>query len=570
MRILIKAILGQILTVCANLLAMCLLASIAMVLSPFTTKYSMFVHIANQPLIDQLRMAFTSFTKKRYMIGQTGRKPLSSCLGVLMLAAIGLIFMFISTAVYQSSHTELKNTLGTSPSLLDSSNMTTKNKYGDNGNVAYPVVGDSFLGPKPDPKTDFPVAVLPTDYWTTNIANTTQTKTQFSGNISVSLSDTNWISIPGHDSVTTTVLMSIDGITAEDLPSASPGTVSLQILDDSSPALFSLPAVSEANGLAMQNTYAFAVAGLYTLDYVQFSLVKFDSQIWTEADNLNQYYAYLAEQNSFTNENGTSLFNYTYQYENKTTYDKDTLESDLQAGGTTAVKYSLIGLRNTTAKTDTFESYALTKRSVYRESSVKSTNNTINLVEYHYQVQITRFAKPSALQDAYKVKYTGGTHSNGGAPLPITPMFTTSQKDFINMASLTGTAKIYAAFTPETYVDIFPTIILLAVFGGLTLIFTLIAYSWNFKRFANKAYSMPLEALNYLLYNPGNALIPLFQKVRRADLSMVDGYDPTTGYNHLGLVAPDDAERISRAEPDVPYGITYKTPSGMLESEAYA
>ena len=531
----------------------------------------MFVHLTHQPFIEQVRMAFTSFTKKRYMIGQVGRKPLGSCLGMFLLAWVGLVATFISTAVYQSSHSELKNTPVASPDVLNTTNMEVKNKYGSNGNVQYPVIGDSYLGPKPESHTNFPQSVLPTEYWNNDIAHSSQTETQFSGNISVSLSDLNWISISDNNSVTTTVIMSIDGITAEALPASSPGTVSVQILDDGSPALFDIPMVSQSSsGLSMQNTYAFAVAGLYTLDYVQFTLLKFDSQIWSDSDNLDQYYQYLDEQKPFSNENGTSMFNYTYEYTNKTTYDKSTLESDLQAGGDTTVKYALLGLRNTTAETDLFQSYALTKRSVYRESSVTSVNNTINLVEYHYQVQITRYSKPTDLLDKFRVKYTGGTHSDSGAPLPVTPMFTTSQDDFINMASLTGTQKIYTTFTPETYVDIFPTIILLAVYGGLIIILTVLSYSWNFKRFQNKSYALTLESLNFLLYNPGNALIPLFQKVRRADLSMVDGYDPTTGYNHLGLVAPDDALRIAKPEPDVPYGLIYKTPSGMLEAEAYA
>lgn len=569
MQILIRAVLAQILTVVANILALCLVSAIAMILSPFSTKYSMFVHLANQPFIDQLRMAFTSFTKKRYMIGQDGRKPIGSWLGMMFLAFTGLVVTFISTAVYQASHMELKNTENAAPALLDSTNMVVKDRYGNNDLIKYPVIGDAYLGPKNAPGSGFPEAVLPTEFWNNDIGHSVQTESQFSGNVSVSLGDANWLSITGNNGITTTVLMSIDGITAESLPSASPGTINLQILDNGSPALFTAPMVSQPQGLAQQNTYAFAVAGLHTLDYVQFSLIKFDSQVWSQGDNLDLYYQYLSDQNSFTNENGTSMFNYTYNYDNKQTYDKDNLESDMQQTGDNEVKYSLIGLRNTTAKTDLFQSYALTKRSVYRESSVKSVNNTINLVEFHYQVQITRYSRPAALQDTFKVRYTGGKHSGAGVTLPLTPMFTTSQLDFVNMASLTATDRIYASFTPETYIDILPLIILMAVYGGLTIILSLCSYSWNFKRFANKAYSLPLESLNYLLYNPGTALIPLFQKVRRAELAMVDGYDPTTGYNHVGLVSPDDAARIARAEPDVPYGLIYKSPSGMLDPQHY-
>lgn len=574
MQILIRIVLGQVLTVCGTILAMCLLGALAMALSPFTTKYSMFVHLANQPFLEQVRMAFTSFTKKRYMIGQTGRKPLGSCLGMLLLAAIGLVSMFVSTAVFQSSHTELKNTPTFSPALLSLDNIDRKTSDGVNGNVAFPVLGDSHLGPQPAKDTNFPITVLPTDYWNHAIVqNSSVTTPQFSGNVSVTLSDPNWSAISADDdkTVTTTVMMSIDGVTAEDLPSSKPGTVNMQLLDGGSPALMDLPVVSEANqGVTTQNTYAFAIAGIYTLDYVQFSLIKFDAQSWPEKSNLESYYDYLAQQQSWTSENGTDMFNYTYDYSTKETYDKDTLESDMQQTGDHEVKYSLIALRNTTGDKDLFHSYALTKRSVHRESSVKSTNNTINLVEYHYQVQITRYPYSSNLQDNVKVHYTGGKHtSNGGIALPITPMFSTAQKDFVNMASLTNTPRIYTAVQPETYIDIFPTVILLAVYAVLILMLTVLAYAWNFHRCANKAYSMPLESLNYLLYNPGNALVPLFQKVRRAELAMVDGYDPTTGYNHLGLVGPDDAARISYAEPDVPYGIMYKTPSGMLETESY-
>lgn len=571
MQILIRAVLGQILTVVANILVLCLLSTLAMAISPFSTKYSIFTHLTHQPVIEQFRIAFNSFTKKRYMIGQTGRKPLGSCLGMFLLAATGLVFTFISTAVFQASHSELKNTPGTAPALLNTTGMEVKNKYGSNGNVKYPVIGDAYLGPKSQENSNFPISVLSTDLWSNNIAHSSQTDSEFYGNVSVTLSDTNWLSINSTGNVTTTVTMSLDGITAEDLPSASPGTISVDVLDGDSPVLFDIPAVSLSSGNSMQNTYAFAVAGLYTLDYVQFTLVKFDSQVWEDADNLDEYYQYLAEQDAFTSENGTSLFNYTYNYTSMDSYDNTTLQSDMQAGNDTSVRYSLIGLRNTTAKTDIFQSYALTKRSVYRESSVKSTNNTINLVEYHYQIQIDRYSDPTALQKEFKVKYTGGSHGSDGLAIPVTPMFTTSNMDFINMASLTNNKGFYASYSPETYVDIFPLIMLMAVYVALILILSILSLSWNIKRFANKSYSMTLESLNYLLYNPGNALIPLFQKVRHAELAMVDGYDPTTGYNHLGLVAPIDANRIARAEPDVPYGVIYKTSSrsGMLEPENY-
>ncbi|CDO53629.1 hypothetical protein DV495_003788 [Geotrichum candidum] len=567
MQILMRAVLGQILTVVANILMVCLLAALAMVISPFTTKYSFYLHLANQPLLEQLRMAFNSFTKRRYMIGQTGRKPLGSCLGMFLIALFGLITVFISTAVYQTSHTELRNTSNGAARLISTDNMPTRNKYGDNGNVKYPVISDQFLGSNTTSTfaNGFPQDVMTTEFWNNDIAHSTQTKSEFSGNVSVSLSDLNWLSIKGSDGVTTTVLMSLDGITAESLPNSTPGTLSVQLLDNGLPALFDVPVVSQSTG----NKYAFAVAGVYTLDYVQFDLLKFESKVWTNGENLESYYEFLAEQAPFTNENGTDLFNHTYDYSNKNTYDKSDLESDLQKTGDNTVKYSLIGMRNLTKETDLFQSYALTKRSVYRESSITSANNTINLVEMHYQVQITKYSKPAQLQDEFKVRYTAGTHSDGGAALPVTPVFTTLQSDFVNMASLTGNDKIADLFTPETYIDIFPTIIVIIVYGAVTFLATIIALAWNFKRYANKAYSFPLELINFLLYNPGMALMPVFQKVRRAKLSMVDGYDPSAGYNHLGLVDPEDALRITRDEPDVPYGLIYKTPTSMLDAGAY-
>lgn len=566
MQILIRAVLGQTLTVVANILMVSQLSALAMVISPLTTKYSFYLHLINQPLLEQLRMAFNSFTKRRYMIGQTGRKPLGSCLGMFLIALFGLVTIFISTAVYQTSHTELKNTSNGAPLLISTDNMPTSDKYGDNGNVKYPIISDKFLGNQAiNLHNGFPQGVMPTDFWNNDIAHSTQTKSEFSGNVSVSLNDLNWLSIPGNNGVTTTVRMSLDGITAESLPNSMLGTLSVQLLDNGRPALFDVPIISQSSG----NKYAFAVAGIHTLDYVQFDLVKFESKVWENAENLDNYYAFLDEQSPFTNENGTELFNNTYDYSNKKSYDKGDLDSDIQKTGDHTVKYSLIAMRNLTKESDSFQSYALTKRSVYRESSVTSVNNTINLVEMHYQVQITKYSSPGQLQDEFKVRYTAGTHSNGGAALPLTPVFSTTQPDFVNMASLLGNNKVFDAFTPETYIDIFPTIIVIIVYGGITLLATIVASAWNFRRYANKAYSLPLELINFLLYNPGTALMPVFQKIRRASLSMVDGYDPSAGYNHLGLVAPEDALRITRDEPDVPYGLIYKTPSGMLEAGAY-
>lgn len=562
MAVLIRAVLGQILTVVANVLVFCLLSCFAMIISPFTTKYSFLAHVSHQPLSDQILMAFTGFSKKRHMIGQEGgKRPILSSLVFISLAFAGLVFTFLSTIVYQVSHTELRNSVTVNPELISPSLMEVRDYYGTNTDVQYPMLKDSFLGPVPLSDSRITRSVLPSKFWNKNIAIRTLSKSQFSGNVYISLSDANWMSIDTGNNVTTSVSMTIDGVTAQDLPVTKPGKVSVQVIENSLPAVFEIPVISEPTSLREDNTYVFVVDGVDTMDYVQFSLLKFDSQKWEKEDNLQQYYEYLDQQKSFVNENGTQLFNYTYDYSTMTTYDKNTLETDMQAGGEDTVKYALISVRNTTSENDLFQTFAITKRSAYRQNSIDTEFGTISLVEYHYLMQITRFSKAHTLKKAYKVKYTGGSYSTNGLAIPVTPNFKSANADYINMATLTGMKSIYQAYLPETYMDMVPTISLLCIYAGLIIGMAIFAIFWNANHFKNRAYSIPLEMLNYLFYNPGNTLHPLLQKLCSIELSMVDGFDPQLGYNHLGLLSVDDSNRITHPEPDVPFGQIFKKPS---------
>lgn len=549
----IKAVYGQILTVVANILVLCLINSFAMLLTPFSTKFAFLTHLVNQPLLEQIRMGFTGFTKKRYMIGQDGRRPILSMLSMSLLAVIGLVFFFISTIVYQTSDTKLMRT----PSLLPPDLIIDENiPKVSNGITTYPTIEDKYLGAQTGNEN-----IQPGKQWLEKTKYFVSSESQWNGEASVFLNDLNWMQIESNGiDFKTTVSMSIDGISVEELSSTSPGTVNIQVLDKGSPALFDVPSVSTAMGQA----YAFAVEGKNTLDYLNFELVAFDSQKWTNDDNLMQYYSYV---DAHTNKTGKLLLNNTYDYSNNKPWDKDSLQGDLESAEN-EVKYSMISVQNQTAEEDNFQTYFLSKRSVRRQDKIKTQNGTIELLEYDYIVRITRYEKTS-LNDNYKVKYNNG-NGGEGVLIPVTPVFRTSQPAYINLASLIGSKRLIADYVLETYIDILPLIVLICVYGGLTLIFTLFAYAYNFRRIRNKAYSVPLETLNFLLYSPGNALMPLFQKVNHAEFSMVDGFDPSTGYNHLGLVPPEDADRISRREPDVPYGLVYKTPQGMLDASPYS
>lgn len=546
----IKAIYGQAITVAANVLVLSLLNAIAMVLTPFSTKYAFYAHVMNQPLLEQLRMGFTSFTKKRYMIGQDGRRPLGSFLGTTGLAVIGLVFFFISTIVYQTSDTSLRRTADASPALKGATDMPTSS----NSQIRYPLISDNYLGP-----VSSNGQLQETSLWIQNTAHAVQTESQFSGNVSAYLNDPNWMSVSdsnGND-FSTTIYMSIDGITANSLASTTPVTITAQVLDSGSPAIFEIPLTSSGLG----TSYAVAIAGKYTLDYIHFELATFDAETFSNNDCLDRYYEFAT---AHTSDNGTLVLNNTYNYSSKASYSQENIESDL-SGGSVDVKYAMVSIQNQTSSNDTYQSYFLSKRAVHRQTTIATQNGTIDVVQYDYNVRIVRYAK-SALDSNYRAVYTSGSNKDG-INLPITSFFRTSNDDYINVASFVDTKGLYSQFVYETYIDILPSVILIAVYGAITLLLTLAAYTYNFRRVRNKAFSVPLETLNFVMYTPGRVLFPLLQKIRRAEFSMVDGFDPSTGYNHMGLVSLEDAEHITRREPDVPYGLVHKTPQGMLESQ---
>lgn len=547
----LKVIYGQILTVIANVLVLCLVSSFSMVISPLTTKYAFFTHLVNQPLSEQLRMSVTSFTKRRYMIGQDGRRPIGSFLGMICIAFIGLVFFFLSTIVFQSSDTSLRRAVTGKPQLIDTSSIPTQTST----DTTYPLISDSFLGNVPVAEG---VSIQASPEFTKYTAPSAQSQTEFSGNASVFLDNANWISITDGDFVTT-VSMEINGITADELSSTSPGTVDLLVLDNGSPSVFDDPTTSSTIG----SGYAFAVEGKFTLDYLYFELTSFDVATYSDADCLQEYYDFVT---SHTVNNGTLILNNTYDYNNSQSLNKDTLESNF-AKASDEVRYSSISVQNQTLKTDTFQTYFITKRSAVRQSLVQTQYGNIQVVEYDYTLRITTYDKKT-LDSAFKTVFTANKANYG---LPVTPLFRTNNPDFLNIAALANNDGLYQLFKYETYINILPTVVLIGVFGGLALIFTLISEAYNFRRFRNKAYSIPLESLNYLLYQPSKVLFPLFQKVRKAEFSMVDGYDPATGYNHIGLVPPEDANGVTRREPDVPYGLVYKTnKNGMLQPGVYA
>lgn len=576
MQILLRAVIAQILTTVSSLLMFSFIASLAQVLSPLSSRLSMLSYILHLPVIEHIRFAFDGFKpSKRYMIGQTGKaRRWSSLFGMICILILGLVLAFIPTAIYQTSHAELRNSATGTVKLKSIDNMQTRSKYGDNGNVKYPVIGDSVIGPEVNGLTHsngFPVDVMPlSKKWTKAVSNITDiSKPEFSGNVSVTFSDPNWLSIKGDNGITTTVRMSLDGVKAENLPSSSPGTLSVQILDNGSPALFDVPVVnsdSSSNGAG----YSFVVSGLNTIDFVKFELHKFGSETWTQGENLELYNQYIAEQATFTDKNGTLLFNNTYDYKTMKSYDKSDLESDLQKGGDNSVRFGQILMRNTTNSGDKFQTYNLLKRAVYRESSVTSANNTLNMVDFQYVIQITKLPKQqsqsknaanSTLASAAQLHYTA---SGEDKLLPLTPVFYTTQPDYLVLSSLTRTI-FYTAFTPETYIDAFPLLLLIFILSGLILVFETCALAYNFHRSAHRAFSPALQLLTFLLYNPNTVLRPVLQKAWGAQLDMVDGYDPDSGYNHLGLVAPEDAVRVTRAEPDVPYGLVSRKERGVGE-----
>lgn len=561
--ILVRAQLAQILTVLANFLVVSMLSCLTMVITPFSTKYSFLAHVAHQPFADQLQMALTGFTKKRYMLQQEGgKKPVGSFLTIVGLGFVGIVFLALSTIVFQVSHTELRNSTTVDPPITSYANMNTRTLSNSDTDAVYPAIEDSFLGPDRNNNPHLTRIELPGTLWSSNIGLPSGTSPQFSGSVHVSLSDSNWMSIDSSNNMTTSIYMNLDGISAGSLPVTKPGTVKVQVIRNSLPAVFDLPYIDQTTGLREDNTYAFAIDGVSTLDYVQFSLLKFDAQSWDTSDNLADYYQYLADQAAFVNNNGTLLFNHTYDYDNMTTYDQTKLEEDMAAGGDDDVRYALLSVRNATSAGDLFQTYALTKRSAHRESSVSTAHGTISLVEYHYLIQITKFAKQrETMKDAFKIKITRDAPT-GGVPIPITPFFKTAQFDYLNIASITGNNRIYKAYLPETYIDLVPTIILMSLYGGIIACLLAFCVWWNLGRFQRKAYSIPLQMINYIFYNPGNTLHPLTEKIGSIELSMTDGYDPQLGYNHLGLLSGDDAKRISAAEPDVPYGQIYRKTSG--------
>lgn len=560
MAVLIAAVFGQILTVVANVLVVSLLSCLAMVLSPFNTRAAFYSHIANQPLADQIQMAFSGFSKKRYMLGQKpGSKPIGQAALVVVLAVLGLSFTFLSTIVFQTSHTQLRNTKTTNAQLVSVADIPTSTYSGTTNNLLFPVISDDYIASMPLKDKSITRTILPSDYWNDNVGLETQSKLQFSGEVYLSLSDANWMSIQGGDQLSTMVSMTIDGITAESLPTAALGVVSVQVIQDSLPDVFAVPVITETTGLTRDNINTFTVDGVHSMDVVQHSLLRFDSQTWDTKDNLDRYYAYLDSQKSFVNQNGTLLFNNTYDYQTKNPYDKNDLETDLQVGGKDPLRYSLISVRNTTASTDKFQTYTITKRSVFREDNVSTQYGTIHLVEYHYWLQVTKFGKARKLNDNFKIKYSRGTDApTSYRRLPMTPVYMTNKQDYITAASVTQDKNIYVSYIPETYVDMVPLIALICVYAGILFLMGAFSFYWNMRHFVQKAYSIPHELVSYLFYSPETNLGHIIDKVNSLELSMVDGYDLQLGYNHLGLISLDDAQRISKAEPDVPFGQTFR------------
>ena len=192
MAVLIAAVFGQILTVVANVLVVSLLSCLAMVLSPFNTRAAFYSHIANQPLADQIQMAFSGFSKKRYMLGQKpGSKPIGQAALVVVLAVLGLSFTFLSTIVFQTSHTQLRNTKTTNAQLVSVADIPTSTYSGTTNNLLFPVISDDYIASVPLKDKSITRTILPSDYWNDNVGLETQSKLQFSGEVYLSLSDAN-------------------------------------------------------------------------------------------------------------------------------------------------------------------------------------------------------------------------------------------------------------------------------------------------------------------------------------------------------------------------------------------
>lgn len=559
MTVYIRAVSGQILTVVANVLVISLLSCVAVVLSPFSTKSTFLTYIAHQPLSDQIQMSFSGLSNKRYMLNQEPRrKQVRPVLTIACLAITGLFFTFLSTIVFQTSALQLRDRPVDNLNLVSTANMSKIFLQGTTNTLNYPVIDDSFLGTENKTDEKGTRAIKASEFWKKNTGNP-PLKPYFSGEVYLTLGETNWMSIEGPQNTSTTLSMSIDGVSAEEIPSASLGVASVQVIDDSFPDVFSVPLVSgSSGGFNKEDTQSFVVDGESTMDLVQYSLLKMDSQVWGDSDNLELYYEYLEAQKPFVNDKGVSLFNHTYDYKTKKLYDKTQLEEDFQVGGSDPVRYAMLAGRNITLDTDDHQTYTITKRSAYREERGTTNFGTINFVECHFLLKITHLNKPANfhLSDTFKVKYSRGTNDSAGyKSLPFTPIYSTSKDDYLTLASFSGSKILYNTYLPETYIDAVPIIALLSIYAFL--IFCCVAFSiyWNIGRFKNKAYSVPEEMMNYVFYNPVDNLSPMLNKVLGLNLSMVDGYDPHLGYNHVGLVSEEDGERIRAAEPDVPYGL---------------
>lgn len=524
----LQAVYGQILTVLANVLVLCFLSSVSMLVSPFSTPIALYIHLASQPLIEQVRMGCTGFSKKRYMIGQDGRKPIGSCLGMAGLALFGLFFVFLSTIVFQCSRTSLQNTLVGAPPAFSETGQVP---FTSTQVIKYPLLTDSLLDTLPLKQG---TAVEPSKLWTHGRVPWSQS--QFSGNSSIHFSDENW-SIEDGDFVTS-VSINIDGVAVGALADASPGTLKVQLLDKGLPYVFQVPTVSTNLGQA----YGVVIQGQHSLDYLVFQLTAFDAIAFTDSDNLQQYYDYISRHTT----NGTVILNNTFDYNLSKAIDKQTLEHDFADIDGTA-HYSLLSILNQTTSTE-FQEYALTKRAARRLDRVASQYATIEVVEYDYTFRIYRTA--ARLPQQHRV-----IHSGSGYAIPVSPFIRTNLADYLAVAAVTRDTALLAMYRAETYVDVLPVIILICVYVFLTLAATGLAALHNrHARFRGLAYSMPLELLNYLLYRPVTVLFPVLSKVHKAQLVMVDGYDRGTGCNHLGLVGAVEAERVAASEPDVPYG----------------
>lgn len=516
------------------------------------------------------------------MIGQEGRKPVGSFIKMVGIAILGLTFMFLSTIVFQTSATSLQKYKTGDMSFVSSSGDRNGNggfPAGSNSVLRYPLISDKYLGYDPLAPGLFAEASKKWKAYTGDAPK--YPLSQFSGSDSVNLKDLNWMSIDDKN-YSTTFSMTFDPISVDSFSSRSFGNVNVQLFDNGVPVIFNLPFVSASMG---QN-FAFAIQGKSTLDYLVFEQTAFDAISFTSEDNLQEYYDYIS---THTLKNGTLILNNTFTYNETTTLglDKAKLEKEFANIEQGEVKYSMISIQNQTLSTSNFQSYALTKRSARRRDKTLTANATIDLLEYDYNMKIVRYAK-SHIDNKYKILYIPksnmGNNADGNTnsltyPAPATPIFQTNNDDWLNVATLSQNPNLISIFRYETYIDAVPIIILNVLYFALTVAFTVFALVYNHDRYKDKMYSITQETLNYLLYNPSTVLFPIIEKVcgiggsnleekgekgsenRGNDdgvrqFSMVDGYDPKTGCNHLGLVRkPFDSDSITAREPDVPYGL---------------